>query len=125
MSAGFEETMEQLGMTEGDISQAISRQLAAYGLAELDLTDRATTMASPIHGTGAFATRPFQEGEEVIPVRLGKQLTSVGCYVNHSNEPSCELVHERDGSHYLVALRDILEGEGLTHHYAEGRHAGI
>lgn len=125
MSAGFEETLERLGMTEEDITLAVNRQLQAYGLADIDLSDRAVILASPLHGRGAFAARQFLRGEVVLPVRIEKQLTYPGQFINHSNDPSCDLVHYRNGDHYLVACRVILEGEELTHDYAEGRHADV
>lgn len=105
---------------------------------------------SPIHGTGVFATRDIKEGERIIeyvgekvPSDEGTrrseahpELTyifilnddwdidgSVGGneskYINHSCDPNCEV--DIVGDHiWIIAYKDIKEGEELTYDYSFG-----
>lgn len=102
---------------------------------------------SKIQGLGAFAGRDYKKdedvgeytGEHITSEEADEryhdaehfyifQLESGTCidpiadpnnllkYLNHSCDPNCES-EERDGKIYLVALRDIEEGEELTFDY--------
>jgi hypothetical protein len=78
---------------------------------------------SQIQGKGVFATKDIKKGEtigllhNIIEMGSNYKFTELGKFHNHSDNPNChnELV---DGNkRYLVATRDIPEGEELTTDY--------
>ncbi len=100
---------------------------------------------SPIHGTGGFARRELRAGTRVIEYvgrRIDKQESLRQCelenpyifsldeqhdldgnvewnparLLNHSCAPNCE-AQEEDGRIWIVAVRDIREGEEITFNY--------
>lgn len=100
---------------------------------------------SPIHGRGAFAAWTLPAGMPVVEYRgerVSKEESRRRCaagnpflfalddttdldgavvgnparYLNHSCHPNCE-ARLREGGIWLVALRDIPEGEELTFNY--------
>ena len=100
---------------------------------------------SRIAGLGLFAAQPLKPGTRILPYigekitkdestkRLtqgnayiftfndrydidGKVLRNTARYINHSCDPNCE-VHKTQRTLWIVALRDIQEGEELTYNY--------
>jgi uncharacterized protein len=100
---------------------------------------------SRIHGTGLFAAQPIPKGIRIIQYigeripkvasaeRLahgnvylfsfndrydidGKTLQNTARYINHSCDPNCE-IQTTSRALWIVALRDITEGEELTYRY--------
>jgi SET domain-containing protein len=100
---------------------------------------------SPIHGTGAFATRAISKDAGVVEYvgdRISKTESLRRCeqnnqfifalsdeidldgnvdwnparFLNHSCEPNCEALLEDDRV-WIVAIRDIAAGEELTFNY--------
>lgn len=84
---------------------------------------------SPIHGLGLFAGRALpaeavvgrlegiltdEDGTHVLWLseELAVEITNDLRYVNHSDDPNCELTDLG-----LVTLRPVAEGEELTHDY--------
>lgn len=115
----FQKALWDLGLTEEDLNATLSAQVQTYGLAEYDFLEVAYVGHSDIHNRGAFSVRSQARGSRFFPVRLGKQVTVIGAYVNHSNTPNCQLVHYRNGDQYLEALDWIYPGEEITHDYRE------
>ena len=100
---------------------------------ELTLNNRVLTYVaqSAIHGNGLFARTPITAGTvigwiEGIPSQHDgsyvlwlseRQAIEVTCdmkYINHSDQPNACYYDDRS----VVALRDILPGEEITHNYA-------
>jgi SET domain-containing protein len=108
-------------------------------------TESVVFKKSLIHGTGGFAKHGFRKGTQVIEYvgeRISKAESLVRCeqnneyiftlndtedldgsvdwnparFINHSCLPNCDA--EEDGEHvWIVANRDIEEGEELTFNY--------
>ncbi len=101
--------------------------------------------ASPIHGTGGFATQDIAAGSRVIEYvgrKIDKQESRRQCqlknpfifyldpdtdldgqvewnparFLNHSCSPNCE-AERIDGGIWIVAKRDIRAGEEITFNY--------
>lgn len=82
---------------------------------------------SDIEGSGVFAKEYIEEDYDLgmthikVPILNGYIRTPLGGFVNHSDDPNCELEERLDWDDYriynLVTLRDILEGEELTLNY--------
>ena len=106
--------------------------------------DDVEVRGSPIHGVGVFAKRAFSKGEDLFmfnderivddqhPLDAAKGESAVHCdwfpdhvilmgeperYLNHSCEPDCFARTDEEGRRWLVAYRDIDEGDELTHDY--------
>lgn len=78
---------------------------------------------SNIEGEGVLATSFIYQGEDV---GLGFTGTSaddleitedLGIWVNHSQSPSMRIIERSNNEYYLVAVRDIQQGEELTVNY--------
>lgn len=77
---------------------------------------------SGIEGTGVFAAREYREGDVIAPARIGEKRTPVGRYTNHSATPNAKM--QRDGERiWVVALRDIENGEEITVSYRQAMKA--
>jgi len=83
-----------------------------------------TIHASPIHGKGVFATRPFRTGE-VIEKILERQpgdeeilykRTHFGLYVNHQDRSNSKF-HKQGNDWYLMAVEDIGVDEEIVTNY--------
>jgi hypothetical protein len=113
---------------------------------------RVEVRQSPIHGLGVFAVRAFHAGELIFvrdetrlvtadnPLNAAKGevehhcdwlwdgiqvlLPSPDCYVNHSCAPNSNVIWRDDVGHN-VALREIEEGEEITHSYSVNLHGGL
>lgn len=57
---------------------------------------------SPIHGKGLFLSWPVEDGAILCPLTMFHQPTTAMLWVNHSPEPTCQVV-KIDGGWYLVA----------------------
>lgn len=104
---------------------------------------------SPIHGDGAFATRPIAQGTRIIEYageRITKSESIRRCqqgnpfifylddscdldgsadtnparFINHSCAPNCD-AELMDGHIWLIAKRDIAAGEEITFDYGFDR----
>ena len=101
------------------------------------LPDEVTISESTIEGLGLFATKDISSGHQFGISHVsdtgfdnGYIRTPLGGFVNHSNEPNCELVRKREfdsfnppiaknGRHLiLTATRDIKVGEEITTKYS-------
>ena len=101
------------------------------------LPDEVTISESTIEGLGLFATKDISSGHQFGISHVsdtgfdnGYIRTPLGGFVNHSNEPNCELIRKREfdsfnppiaknGRHLiLTAIRDIREGEEITTKYS-------
>jgi len=94
----------------------------AYGLG-YDAGKDFVIQKSDIQGMGAFTDRDFRQGEEVGVCHVRKpesgwDVTELGRYHNHSEEPSCANV--MDGNvRRLHTLRDLPVGTEITVDYRE------
>ncbi len=100
-------------------------------------------------GLGLFARRPIKKGETVIEY-IGERIRSsegderdnryifnintrfdidgsprynTARYINHSCRPNCEAINRR-GRIFIVAKRNIKEGEELAYHYGKDHFEG-
>ena len=78
---------------------------------------------SDIQGMGVFTDRDFRQGEEVGVCHIrspesGWDVTELGRYHNHSEEPNCANVMDRNVRR-LHALRDLPVGTEITVDYRE------
>ena len=86
---------------------------------------RVKTGASPIDGTGLFATAPISAGEMIAPARVNGMRTPAGRFTNHSKTPNAKMVLHACGDVDLFALRDIAgcrggqDGEEITIDYRQ------
>lgn len=115
--SGFQEVLDELGITEEELNASLRAQIQEHGMAPKEYWEVAYIGLSEIHKRGVFAEVSQARGQRFMPVRLGKQVTLVGCYVNHSNTPNCQLVHYRNGDQYLESLQWIYAGDELTQDY--------
>jgi len=72
---------------------------------------------SPIHGKGVFSACGFKRGEVIAPARVQGMRTPAGRYCNHAADPNAEMITIENGSVYLVASKDIGDGEEITTDY--------
>ncbi len=68
------------------------------------------------HGIGVFASKPYEAGAMIGAGILDGKLMSLSRYMNHSAEPNAEHFW-KDGNAYIMARRDINEGEEVTLNY--------
>lgn len=86
---------------------------------------RVKTGASPIQGTGLFATAPISAGELIAPARVDGMRTPAGRFTNHSKTPNAEMVRTPSGDINLIALKPIegcrggQDGEEITIDYRQ------
>lgn len=88
-----------------------------------------TIRDSDIEGLGIFATTNILEGTDLgathfnMPMFYGLIRTPIGGFLNHADEPNCELqkVHDWDDIeiYNLYIIKDINKGEELTINYYE------
>ena len=90
------------------------------------LPKEVTIKESPIDGLGLFTTKDIEEGHKfgvshVVDFRFktGYIRTPLGGFINHSEEPNCELVlniseHWRE----LVSIKHIPKGTEITTKYS-------
>ena len=80
---------------------------------------------SPIEGKGLFATADIQEGEVIMPARVGNSRTIAGRYTNHAQEPNARMILLKNNDIDLVATRNIsgckggMDGEEITIDYRQ------
>ena len=73
---------------------------------------------SLIHGLGLFAVESVSIGQLLAPMNINGLRTPAGRFVNHSNEPNCIAV-PKDDNLYLVAARNLEQGEELLLNYRQ------
>jgi hypothetical protein len=88
-----------------------------------------TIRESDIEGLGIFATMNILEGKDLgkthikVPQFKGFIRTPIGGFINHADEPNCELenVHDWDDTqiYNIVTIKDIKKGDELTINYYE------
>ena len=76
---------------------------------------------SPIHGKGVFANINLKKHQKIasgIEFIFGvfPYITDFGSMINHSWEPSAELVYS-DGVYNVYTLKELPKGEEITIHY--------
>ena len=76
------------------------------------LHKRVSVSESKIHGKGIIADNNILENTEI-------RITYQWDYINHSEEPNCELIGDSPEDRKLRTLREIKKGEELTFTYAE------
>tara|TARA_R100000353_G_scaffold149155_1_gene107581 strand:- start:220 stop:537 length:318 start_codon:yes stop_codon:yes gene_type:complete len=91
------------------------------------LPEEITIRESDIEGLGVFATMDIPAETDLgathinVPMFYGLIRTPIGGYLNHTEEPNCELrqVHDWDDCqiYNLFTLQNIEEGEELTLDY--------
>lgn len=80
---------------------------------------------SEIHGKGVFISCPFAAGEYIAPFRLGGVDTNISRFINHCDNPNCQVEQVSEEEHYLKASRPIYgtigdsKGQELTIDYRE------
>jgi SET domain-containing protein len=101
--------------------------------------------SSQIHAAGCYTTAPIRKGTTVIEY-TGRRISKVegdrlyqdrdctylfgigdgktvidghgmAAFINHSCDPNCETQEDDDGRVWIVATRNIAEGEELTYDY--------
>ncbi len=84
------------------------------------LPTEVTIKTSDIEGVGLFSTCAIQEGTNLgmthykaHEVTDGLVRTPLGGFINHSEEPNCELIGIGKGK-YLIVNKDIMPEEELT-----------
>lgn len=100
------------------------------------LPDNLTIKDSPIHGQGLFANEIISKGTELgeshcflmqdydVETKTWNRKewirTPIGAFLNHSNSPNVTVETKGSGNTaFLIALRDISEGEEITVTYGE------
>ena len=73
---------------------------------------------SLIHGLGLFAVESVSIGQLLAPMHINGLRTPAGRFTNHSNEPNCIAV-PKDDNLYLVAARNLEQGEELLLNYRQ------
>jgi hypothetical protein len=73
---------------------------------------------SLIHGLGLFAVESVYIGQLLAPMNINGLRTPAGRFANHSNEPNCIAV-PKDDNLYLVAARNLEQGEELLLNYRQ------
>ncbi len=73
---------------------------------------------SKAHGFGMFATKQFNAGYAIGPVRLEGKRTPLGRYTNHSGEPNTMFVNNF-GDLHMVAIKDIKKDDELFVDYRQ------
>ena len=63
--------------------------------------------ASPIDGSGLFATGDIADNELIAPGRINGLRTPAARYINHSKHPNAVMVQSDSGDTYVFALRSI------------------
>ena len=107
--ADYQLFLEQLGVDQPTMDAIVT--------IESDLIDMpeghdVELKASPVHGTGMFATRHFFAGEVICPGRLDGKRTPAGRYINHSHDANVTPYKFGDDI-YAIALKDIPVGSEL------------
>jgi len=89
------------------------------------LPDYLTIEPSFIEGLGLFTTEYIVDGIEIGMTHVYRQRphkeielirTPLGGFINHSDDPNCELI-DLVGEKHLKTIRDIRPGEELTLKY--------
>ena len=88
------------------------------------LPKQVTIKQSEIEGLGLYSTESLYPGQylgitHVVNDRFenGYIRTPLGGFINHSEEPNCEVREDVDGNLMLFTLRQILPNEELTLKY--------
>ena len=88
------------------------------------LPKQVTIKQSEIEGLGLYSTESLYPGQylgitHVVNDRFenGYIRTPLGGFINHSEEPNCEVREDVDGNLMLFTLRPILPNEELTLKY--------
>lgn len=88
------------------------------------LPEYLTIENSPIQGLGLFTKDTIGKNTLIGKIHIpdpdheGEYIrTPLGGFGNHSDEPNCSKVVMEDGSWWIFASRDIVEGEELTWSY--------
>lgn len=74
---------------------------------------------SSLHGQGLFATEDLTAGQVLAPARIGGLRAPAGRWTNHAKNPNCVFVRRENGDLYLVAAREVEQGEELTMDYRQ------
>ena len=102
----------------------------------LALPENLEVQNSPIHGQGLFATADIPKGTELgeshsflmqdydVETKTWSRKewirTPIGAFLNHSNNPNVTVETKGSGNTaFLIALKDIPEGEEITVTYEE------
>jgi hypothetical protein len=89
------------------------------------LPDYLTIKESDIEGLGLFTNEAISDGTHLGMTHIYRQRattkselirTPLGGFINHSDDPNCELIHLVMQKH-LQTIRDIQAGEELTVKY--------
>ena len=113
--------LKQLGMDQPTMDAIVT--------IESDLVDMpeghdVELKASPVHGTGMFATRYFFAGEVICPGRLDGKRTPAGRFINHSPDPNV-IPYKFGDDLYVIALKDVGVGGELLIDYRNAVHANF
>lgn len=85
-----------------------------------------TVRESPIHGLGAFATRPLAQGQIAFPAVWNGHRTRPGWFTNHGYDPCLVAVlNGLQGDVDYVARRPIQAGEEMTLDYRQMVRLGL
>lgn len=115
MSLGYEEFLEEQGMTEEVVQQhtntpnVLSDYFGSYELKD-----------SPINGIGVFATKSFKKGDNIAWTALaGMYRTHLGRYVNHNDKNNAISVLTDNGCSMAVATKAIKKGDEIFFNYRD------
>ena len=87
------------------------------------LPDEVCIQVSPIHGHGIYATQDIKKGTDLgsthikVPMILTYIRTPLGGFINHSEDPNCEVI-KIGKYYYLITIKDIMPDEEITLSYS-------
>lgn len=108
----------QLFLDESGIDDAYVRAMSEDVSSQMLLNEYYGVSVKPslIQGQGLFADKAIQSGMGVVPALIDGKKTIGGRFANHSGEPNAVMT-QIDGNRYLIAVKDIDEGDEITADY--------